>query len=275
MNPHLTKLRISRLALGLALLTTGAAAAPTGLDPAGQLQLASELASAKPESFAFTQLQNGVQLRLGEVVKNVLFYGPDIVRVNASLGQTYTKQPSLVVVLTPSAVPLKLADSPASLEISTASLRVVADKKTGAPTFLRADGTIITRERADRPAEIKQVTISDAPTYNVKQTFTLTPDESLYGLGQYNQRYTDYCGQEVLMVQTNIGIVVPLLVSTKRYGIMWDIYSKSIFKDDANGASFWAESAPAGVDYYFIAGQMMDGVIAGYRQLTGAAPMFP
>jgi len=97
----------------------------------------------------------------------------------------------------------------------------------------------------------------------------------LYGLGQYNERYMDYRGKEVLMVQTNIGSVVPLLVSTRRYGILWDIYSKSIFKDAAAGASFWAESAPAGVDYYFIAGKSMDGVIAGYRTLTGAAPMFP
>jgi len=250
-------------------------AAPTGLDTAGQLQLSSALGSAKPDAFAFIQLQNGVQLRVGDVVKNVLFYGPDIVRVNASLGQSFTTQPSLTVVLTPPAVSFKVTDTAAGLQLSTASLRVVADKKSGALTFLRPDGSVITRERADRPTEIKQVTISDAPTYDVKQTFTLAPDESLYGLGQYNQRYTDYRGQEVLMVQTNIGIVVPLLVSTKRYGIMWDIYSKSIFKDDANGASFWAESAPAGVDYYFIAGQTMDGVIAGYRQLTGAAPMFP
>ena len=43
----------------------------------------------------------------------------------------------------------------------------------------------------------------------------------------------DYRGQEVLLVQTNIGIVVPFLVSTKRYGILWDIYSKMTFKDDA------------------------------------------
>jgi alpha-D-xyloside xylohydrolase len=66
-----------------------------------------------------------------------------------------------------------------------------------------------------------------------------------------------------------------MLISTKRYGILWDIYSKSIFKDGADGASFWAESAPAGVDYYLIAADDMDGVIAGYRQLTGQAPMFP
>jgi alpha-D-xyloside xylohydrolase len=275
MNFRPAKLQLRRLAVGLALLATSAFALPTGTNTAGQLQLTGELASAKAQSFAFTRLQNGVQLRVGDVVKNVLFYGPDIVRVNASLGQSYTTQPSLVVVLTPPAVPLKLRDSGATLEVATDSLRVLADKTTGALTFLRADGSVITKERADRPAEIKQVTISDAPTYDVKQTFTLDPAESLYGLGQYNQRYTDYRGQEVLMVQTNIGIVVPLLVSTKRYGILWDIYSKSIFKDDANGASFWAESAPAGVDYYLIAGQTMDGVIAGYRQLTGAAPMFP
>jgi alpha-D-xyloside xylohydrolase len=79
----------------------------------------------------------------------------------------------------------------------------------------------------------------------------------------------------VLLVQTNIGIVVPMLISTKRYAIMWDVYSKMTFQDDAAGAAFWAESAPQGSDYYFIAGQDMDGVIAGYRNLTGAAPMFP
>ena len=81
---------------------------------------------------------------------------------------------------------------------------------------------MLTRERADLPAEIKEITISKAPTYEVKQNFTLADDESLYGLGQYNQRYMDYRGQEVLMVQTNTGLVVPLLISTKRYGIMWD-----------------------------------------------------
>ena len=87
---------------------------------------------------------------------------------------------------------------------------MLVDKKTGALTFQRPDGTVITRERADQPAEIKEVTISDAPTYEVKQTFTLSRDESLYGLGQYNDRYMDYRGKQVLLVQTNIGIVVPV-----------------------------------------------------------------
>lgn len=231
--------------------------------------------AATVKLFSFARLKNGVEIRVNGQQKRVIFYGPEMVRVNTNLGESYTTQPSLAVMATPVVVPFAIRDSAASLRIVSKSLHILVNKSTGALTFLHPDGTILTRENAAQPSDLKTVTISDAPTYEVKQTFALAPDESLYGLGQYNQPYMDYRGKEVLMVQTNIGTVVPLLVSTRRYGILWDIYSKSIFKDDANGASFWAESAPAGVDYYFIAGQNMDGVIQGYRQLTGAAPMFP
>jgi len=53
------------------------------------------------------------------------------------------------------------------------------------------------------------------------------------------------------------------------------VYSKGRFSDGPQGARFSFESAPAGADYYLVAGADMDGVIAGYRRLTGAAPMFP
>lgn len=255
-----------------ALLLSGLAHAATGLDGHGQLK---PVLTATGSSFGFQKLDNGVQLRVNGVFKNVLFYGPETVRVNANLGQPHTIQPSLTVVVPPAKVSFKVKETDTALTIVSDKLIVLVDKQSGALTFQRPDGTVITRERAIRPTELKEVTISGAPTYEVRQTFTLTPDESLYGLGQYNEPYMDYRGQKVKLVQSNIGIVVPLLVSTKRYGILWDIYSKSFFTDDTNGASFWAESAPAGVDYYFIAGENMDDVIAGFRQITGAAPMFP
>jgi alpha-D-xyloside xylohydrolase len=267
------RIRLPKFAFAAGLLSLGCALhAATGLDAVGQLQA---VPAAAKNGFSFTRLESGVQFRVNGITKNVIFYGPTTVRVNANLGQPHTRQPSLVVVAPPAAVAFAVEDSPGSLAIRAEKLSIVADKKTGALTFLGADGRELTRERAENPSEIKEVTISGAPTYEITHTFTLAPDESLYGLGQYNQPYMDYRGQDVLLVQTNIGIVVPFLISTERYGILWDIYSKMIFKDDANGATLWAESAPAGVDYYFIAGDTMDGVIAGYRNLTGAAPMFP
>ena len=256
------------------ILVTGprlAAALPTGLDQAGQL---SAVISTAPNDFSFARLENGVQVRAQGRIKNVLFYGPATVRVNTTRGDSFTKLPGIVVIAPPASVPFELQNTPTSLEVVSPRLHVVIDKATAALTFLAPDGHLLTRERP-ASSQVEPRTISGASTYEVKQTFTLAADESLYGLGQYDKPYMDYRGQDVLMVQTNIGIVVPFLLSTRRYGLLWDSSSKSVFKDDSEGASFWSESSPAGIDYYFMAGEDMDGVIASYRQLTGAAPLPP
>ena len=90
--------------------------------------------------------------------------------------------------------------------------------------------------------------------------------EQLFELGAVEQEYfisMEYLrGKDLLLVQTNVGIIIPVLMSSRRYGVMWDTYSQMRFKDDASGASMWAESAPGGVDYYFLAGDTPDAVVA-------------
>ncbi len=259
------------LSLVLMAASNGFAKSVTGLDESGQLKLASQ--AKKVDELKVARLRDGVQIRVGKTVKNVIFYGPETVRVNSNLGKPLTEYASLVVVDKPNAPELKVIPVDGGFQIVSDMLTIKVDGKTGALSFYRPDGALITRENAQQPSEIKEVEISGAPTYEVKQRFTLSDDESLYGLGQYNDRYMDYRGKKVLLIQTNIGIVVPLLISTHRYGIMWDAYSQTTFEDNADGATFWSESSPAGVDYYFMAGDTMDDVIAGYRKLTGAAPM--
>jgi alpha-D-xyloside xylohydrolase len=57
------------------------------------------------------------------------------------------------------------------------------------------------------------------------------------------------------------------------YGILWDNYSKTIFTDNQQETSLWSDVA-SNLDYYFIYGKNMDSVVAGYRNLTGQAPMY-
>ncbi|RZJ08983.1 MAG: DUF5110 domain-containing protein [Rubrivivax sp.] len=264
---------VASASAGAALAAPKASAFPSALDATGQLRALP--LDGPADGFAWKRVAEGLQFRVGGLAKSVLFYGPGLVRVAAHLGQAYTVQPSLVVVARPQAVPFDVQEAADQLTLTGAGLRITVDKRSGALAFFTTDGRLLTRERATSPTELKRVEIAGSPTYALTQTFTLTPDESLYGLGQYDEPYMDYRGRDVLMVQTNIGIVVPFLVSTRRWGLLLDVYSKMNFRDRPEGMSFTAESAPAGVDYYVTTGADMDAVIHGYRRLTGAAPLFP
>jgi alpha-D-xyloside xylohydrolase len=249
-----------------------AATVQTGLDARGHLQ---RTAPPPSSGFAFTRLAQGVQLRVGEIVKNLIFYGPTTVRVNANLGENYWTAPSLAVIAKPQPVAFTTRETADTLTIHSAKLRVEVSKATGALRFYDPNGKLYTEENAAAPQTLDKRTISGAPTLEASNSFTLRPDEAIYGLGFNATDTSNRRGQELLLVQTNVGIIIPVLMSSRRYGVMWDTYSQMRFKDDATGASMWAESAPGGVDYYFMAGDSPDAVVGAYRSLTGQAPMFP
>jgi len=246
--------------------------AATGLDSAGQL--ATVLPSGAT-GFAFVRLEAGVQFRVGEVTRNVLFHAPGVVRVNSTLGRTHADRSSFVVVKGPQSLSFTLEEAPGRLLLKTPELRVVISKEDGALTFLGRTGQVLTREKPAAAGDLREVSISGAPTYEASQSFVLSDDEALYGLGQYNEPHMNLRDRDLLLVQTNIGIVVPFMMSTRRYGILWDMASRMTFSGKGGLATLWAESAPAGMDYYFVAGDTMDSVVRGYRELTGPAPMFP
>jgi alpha-D-xyloside xylohydrolase len=261
---------LSAIVLFAVLAGRAGATTPAGLDANGHLATVAE-ANAP---FSYALIERGVQLRVGGVTKNVIFYGPATVRVNTTLGENFWRHPSIVVARKPAAIAFKTRDSASALTIESKLLHIVIDKASGALTFKDARGKVYTQENQAAPQTLKKIAVAGAPTYEAKNTFTLKPDEGIYGFGFLGEGELNRRNKELLLVQTNIGIVIPVMISTERYGILWDSYSKMRFKDSAEGASLWAESAPGGVDYYFMAGATLDQVVASYRDLTGAAPMY-
>lgn len=243
----------------------------SGLDKNGHLLA---LPFAMREGFGYVRLQHGVQFRAGGITKNVIFYGPDTVRVNANLGENHWNNPSIVVLGKPANVAFELEEGAGTLTIRSARLRIAIDRKSGALSFMDGSGRLYTREAA-QPQSIKAVEISGAPSYEVENRFSLKPDEAIFGFGYTDSDAVNRRNQDLLLVQTNLGIIIPVMMSSERYGVLWDSYSKMRFQDGAQGARLWAESAPGGVDYYFMGGRSLDGVVGEYRRLTGAAPMYP
>ena len=267
------RLRLSVAIVGLALaLPAAAEEVHSGLTATGEI---ANVAIASSPAFHFVQLRNGVQFQLNGTVKTVLFYGPDVVRVNASLGQSHWGQPSLVVTQTLQPVRFAVAETDATLSLTGDKVRVAIDKRDGAISFFDAKSRLLTREKAGAPQSITARTVADSPTYEVENRFTLKPGEGIYGFGFTDDAEVNRRGKDLLLVQTNIGIIIPVMLSTEGYGVLWDTYSQMRFTDNAQGARLWAEDAPGGVDYYLMAGDTMDDVVGAYRRLTGQAPMYP
>ena len=67
---------------------------------------------------------------------------------------------------------------------------------------------------------------------------------------------------------------IPVLLSTKGYGLMWDNYSASNFYGAEEGNTKFRYVSESGnmADYYFIYGPGFDYIIASYRNATGLRP---
>ena len=56
--------------------------------------------------------------------------------------------------------------------------------------------------------------------------FALAKDECLFGLGQFQDGYSNVRGLTRRLTQVNTQISLPMLISSKGYGILWNNYGK-------------------------------------------------
>jgi alpha-D-xyloside xylohydrolase len=124
----------------------------------------------------------------------------------------------------------KLAERPTSIVLSTAKLQVIVNRSSGAVSFTDAAGRPILSEAAGSRT-IEPATVQGEDTSHIQQRWRAQPGESLYGLGQMQLGITDIKGYDLDLWQHNTNIVVPFLVSSRGYGILWDNTSFTRFGD--------------------------------------------
>jgi alpha-D-xyloside xylohydrolase len=107
----------------------------------------------------------------------------------------------------------------------------------------------------------------------IKQSFLYSNGETLYGLGSFQDADIALNGKKISLYQKNRDDVVPVIVSTNHYGLLWDNYSYSEFNDTRGSYYLWSEIADE-INYYFMYGEKIDSIVSSYRQLSGKAPMY-
>ena len=158
--------------------------------------------------------------------------------------------------------------------LDTGKVRVMVSLDFGNLEFQDEAGHRLLQEFQDRPRTYRPVTRNGEAMYQVEDRFYPAVQEALYGLGQHQNGVFNYRGTVVELAQANTDVDIPLLVSTKGYGIFWNSAAVSYFDNRfPSEMRLTAKSANA-IDYYFFYGPEMDQVVHRYRELTGHAPLF-
>ncbi len=219
-----------------------------------------------------TKVSNGILLTNGKLNLKIKFFSNKTVNIQKWLSGTTPDSTSLVVIQNPQQnLNIQIDESDKSFTLTSNDIRLNVSKNDGHIEYFSKDSSEILKEGSN--PEFTPVQYDSLKAYSVKQPFELSVDEGIYGLGQHQNGYMNYRGKTVKLVETNTDAVSPFFISTKNYGIYWDNYSKTIFADNKSETSMWSDVAD-NINYYFIAGNNMDSVIAGYRDLTGQAPMY-
>jgi alpha-D-xyloside xylohydrolase len=195
-------------------------------------------------------------------------------------------------------------DEQEAITVSTSKLRLSINKSTGAFTWMDAQGNLLVREPQTGGKHLEQVPVErrmfdanikiqtestvdglkqrvagakvviDRQAYSTKLDLVFSENEAIYGLGQHEEGILNYRGHCQYLYQQNMKVAMPVIVSTRGYGIFWDTTSLAVFHDDVYGSYFWTEVDDE-MDFYFIIGPEFDQIVSSMRKLTGKPTMFP
>ena len=121
--------------------------------------------------------------------------------------------------------------------------QVKIKKRNGQISFVSADGKVILEEAPDT----RSVTIGKTGDLNslaVSQSFITPKDEFLFGTGQFQDGYLNIRGLTRRLTQVNTQISIPMIISNKGYGILWNNYGLT----DYNPSDFTVDLQQGGSD---------------------------
>jgi alpha-D-xyloside xylohydrolase len=232
----------------------------------------------KANVISFSKNAKSVTFKLDKGLMQLNICKADIIEVKYTIFNSFPTKESLVVNNKwPLAIAFTVADGKSEVIITTAKLRIKINKATNAITYCDLNGKVITAEASSNKS-MSPATIAGIETYNVSTSFNSPANEALYGMGCHplDSLSINYKGRDQDMAIKYLTGAIPVMLSTKGYGLMWDNYSASNFygAEDGNTQFKYVSESGKQVDYYFFYGPDFDHIIDLYRTATGRAPMF-
>ncbi|HEY6546570.1 MAG TPA: TIM-barrel domain-containing protein, partial [Vicinamibacteria bacterium] len=178
------------------------------------------------------RLADGVGLRVGERRLEVRVCRDSIVRVVYGPPGAFFSRTSLVTVPGGCAkTPFEVKESVTGVAVATSRLTARVSLPSGEVSFLDREGRVLLAEKMGGGKSLVAAQVMGESTSHVQAEFEPAAGEALYGLGAHQNGWMDYAGRDVDMFQLNTVDVVPFLVSSLGYGLLWDNTSHTKFGD--------------------------------------------
>lgn len=178
------------------------------------------------------KVPNGITLKLNKGTLGIYPLSGNTVRVQYFKGEKISI-PEFVLLsgyVTPG---FDVFETAGTVRLSMKGLVVEVDKTSGNLTFIDSMGTVILKEKAGTRL-LKPDTVMDKPCFMVEQTFYSPVDESVFGLGQFQDGHYNLKGVSRRLTQVNSQIAIPFMYSNKGYGLLWHQYGLTDFNPADN-----------------------------------------
>lgn len=235
---------------------------------------------ARASIISYTRTGNTLVFVLDKGSLELDIRAADMVEVKYSMLPHIPQEKSLVFIQPwTKTVAFTVKENVEEIDIFTSRLHIHLVRATGAISYLTLPGQLILAEDGPRGRQMIPSVVTGFKTYSCQTQFLSPPNEALFGLGCHptDTGSINYKGRDQDMEIRYMTGAIPVLLSTRGYGLLWDNYSVSHFYGDVDQNTRYRYESESGnlVDYYFFYGPDFDHIIASYRSATGEAPLFP
>ncbi|MBV9182314.1 MAG: DUF4968 domain-containing protein, partial [Acidobacteria bacterium] len=187
--------------------------------------------AADTTAMRFEKTPDGIILQMAEHLVRVQVWSDSIVRIQAANSRDFFAHTSIdVLPQSPISSHWTVVQTASGMRIDTARLEIYVDAKTGQVSFRDRQGKEIVSE-VPGGRKLEKASVAGESTFHVAQRWTSSSDECLYGLGQQQLGVLNLKGYDLDLWQHNTNVVVPFLLSSRGYGILWDNTSFTRFGD--------------------------------------------
>ncbi|HOO85695.1 MAG TPA: glycoside hydrolase family 31 protein, partial [Prolixibacteraceae bacterium] len=191
----------------------------------------------------FEKGPNGLTLKLKEGTLGLYPLSDNTVRVQFFEGEK-TSHPEFVLINEYVTPKFDVFETGSTVRLSLKELVVEVDKKTGDLMFIDSLGKVILKEKAGSRL-LKPDSLMGEPCFRVEQTFHSPDDESIFGLGQFQDGHYNIKGVSRRLTQVNSQIAIPFIYSSKGYGLLWHQYGLTDFNPADNFVTLVKQEKPA------------------------------